>query len=128
MTFTPPESPHFRTQREEKPWGHEVLWAWGPGYVGKLLHVRQGEALSLQYHERKDETLSVLSGRVRLEHGLSEHDLAARELGPGDCFRVMPGTRHRITALEDAVLLEASTTDLDDVVRISDRYGRDKTR
>lgn len=124
MPFEKPADQFFRVQRDEKPWGHELLWAWGPGYVGKLLHVRAGEALSLQFHEVKDETLSVLTGRIRLEHGEGPDALETRELGAGDCVRVTPGTVHRLTAIEDADILEASTTELADVVRLEDRYGR----
>lgn len=127
MAFRQPRDVLFRTQRVDKPWGHEILWAWTERYVGKLLHVRAGQSLSLQYHERKDETISVLSGRVWLEHGEDAEALAGRELEPGDCFRVSPGTRHRLTAREDADLLEASTPELDDVVRLQDRYGREGT-
>lgn len=124
MTFHEPADTFFRVQRRDKPWGHEILWAWGAGYVGKILHVRAGESLSLQYHERKDETLSVLSGRVLLEIGPSPDRLLQRELEAGDCVRVRPGTIHRLTAHENAQILEASTTEIEDVVRIEDRYGR----
>ena len=124
MTFTKPDSDHFRAQREEKPWGHEILWAWGETYVGKLLHVRKGESLSLQYHERKDETFSVLSGSALLVHGPSAGALAERTMGPGDCFHVTPGTLHRLVAREDTDLVEVSTPEIDDVVRLADRYGR----
>ena len=124
MPFRPPETTLFRTQRDEKPWGHETLWAWGPTYVGKILHLRAGASLSLQYHERKDETLSVLSGTVVLVHGTDASALEETELRPGDCFRVRPGTIHRLTAREESDLLEASTTELDDVVRLKDDYGR----
>jgi mannose-6-phosphate isomerase-like protein (cupin superfamily) len=124
MPFEKPAETFFRAQRLDKPWGHELLWAWGAGYVGKILHVRAGEALSLQFHELKDETLSVLSGRIRLEHGPGPEALASRELAPGDCVRILPGMVHRIVALEDADVLEASTTELGDVVRLEDRYGR----
>jgi mannose-6-phosphate isomerase len=122
--FTKPDQDFFRTQRHDKPWGHEILWAWGDAYVGKILHVRKGESLSLQYHREKDETMSVLTGRVRLETGAREDDLVPCELGPGDCVRLRPGTIHRLEALEDADVLEASTPQLADVVRLKDRYGR----
>ena len=122
--FTRPDHQFFRTQRVEKPWGHEILWAWSDTYVGKILHVRRGESLSLQYHLSKDETMSVLTGRVRLETGTSADTLEAHELGPGDCLRLTPGTLHRVEALDDSDILEASTPQLDDVVRLSDRYGR----
>lgn len=124
MPFEKPASTHFRVQRVDKPWGHEILWAWTDAYAAKILHVNAGESLSLQYHERKDETLSVLAGRVSFEIGPHESALEQRVLGPGDCVRLAPGTRHRMTALEDADLLEASTPELGDVVRLSDRYGR----
>ena len=122
--FARPDSPLFRTQRLEKPWGHEILWAWSDEYVGKILHVRRGESLSLQFHRSKDETMSVLAGRVRIDVGESSEDLRAHELLPGDCMRLLPGTIHRVEALEDSDILEASTPELDDVVRLSDRYGR----
>ena len=124
MPFHPPTTDLFRAQRDEKPWGHEILWAWGDAYVGKLLSVRAGESLSLQYHRRKDETFSVLRGSVRLEHGPSEDALQAITLVEGDCFRVRPGTLHRLVAHEDVDLLEVSTPEIDDVVRVRDRYGR----
>jgi mannose-6-phosphate isomerase-like protein (cupin superfamily) len=127
MAFQKPDQQFFTAQRVNKPWGHERLWAWTDDYVGKLLHVKAGESLSLQYHERKDETIALLSGRVELEHGDDECALSSRMLEPGDCFRVTPGTRHRLTAIEDSDLLEASTPDLDDVVRLEDRYGREGT-
>ena len=124
MPFEKPADQFFRVQRDEKPWGHELLWAWSDRYVGKILHVRRGECLSLQYHREKDETISVLTGRVRAETGPHEDALQAVEMAPGDCVRLVPGTRHRIEALEDSDLLEASTPELADVVRLSDRYGR----
>lgn len=127
MAFDKPDEQFFATQHFDKPWGHERLWAWTDDYVGKLLHVKAGESLSLQYHERKDETISVLSGRVELEYGTDEDALSRRVLEPGDCFRVLPFTRHRLTAIETSELLEASTPELDDVVRLEDRYGREGT-
>jgi mannose-6-phosphate isomerase-like protein (cupin superfamily) len=109
-----------------KPWGHETIWARTERYVGKILHVRGGEALSLQYHEVKDETLRVLSGRIELEVGAADGPLETVRLGPGEGWRITPGTRHRMTALEDTDLLEVSTPELADVVRVADRYGRVK--
>jgi quercetin dioxygenase-like cupin family protein len=111
-------------RRVEKPWGYEVIWAETELYVGKLLHVRAGEALSLQYHEEKDETIYVLSGEVRLLAGSSADDLAEFTMSQGERFRTRPGTVHRMIAVEDSDLLEASTPHLDDVVRLDDRYGR----
>jgi mannose-6-phosphate isomerase len=113
-----------RERRVEKPWGGEIIWAEGPTYVGKILFVRRGEALSLQHHERKHETIRILSGRLAFEHGAIETTLARVELGPGDGWRIPPGLRHRMTALEDTHVLEVSTTELEDVVRHEDRYGR----
>ena len=112
-------------RRVEKPWGHEIHFALVAGkYCGKALHISAGHALSLQYHEQKEETVSVQSGRLQFEVGSSEETLESFELLPGESIHLLPGTRHRMTALEDTVVLEASTTELDDVVRLDDRYGR----
>ena len=108
----------------EKPWGWELVWAETDAYVGKLLFVRAGEALSLQYHEVKDESWLVREGRARLELGRVGEELQPVEIEPGDAFRFEPGTVHRVTALEDTLVLEVSTPELDDVVRLEDRYGR----
>jgi mannose-6-phosphate isomerase len=113
--------------RVEKPWGYEVHWARTDRYVGKILHIRKGHALSLQYHERKEETIYVQAGRLRYEIGESTETLEVLELGPGDAVHVRPGLVHRMTALEDTDVLEASTPELDDVVRLDDRYGRTGT-
>jgi quercetin dioxygenase-like cupin family protein len=107
-----------------KPWGHELIWAKTDRYVGKILHVRAYEALSLQYHRVKDETIMVLAGRLRLESFNEGETPSLQELGPGVPFHVHPGLRHRMTALEDTDVLEISTPELDDVVRLEDRYGR----
>lgn len=115
---------HIEARRVEKPWGHELIWAHTDRYVGKILHIKAGEALSLQYHERKDETLHVLSGRMVFWVGDTDDDLREVELSEGMSFRVVPGTRHRMEAVTDCDLLEASTPELDDVIRIEDRYGR----
>jgi mannose-6-phosphate isomerase len=114
--------------RTEKPWGHEELFALVEGrYAGKTIHVNAGHALSLQFHERKEETISVFSGRLRVEVGADESALEEFELEPGESIHLRPGVRHRVTAPFDTVLLEASTTELDDVVRLEDRYGREGT-
>ncbi len=110
--------------RIEKPWGHEVHYALTERYCGKILFVKAGEALSLQYHERKDESWYVQSGRAALEVGTPDGELDSQEIGPGDAFRFVSGTVHRVTALEDIVILEVSTPELEDVVRLEDRYGR----
>ena len=107
-----------------KPWGYELIWAHTDRYVGKVLHINAGEALSLQYHERKDETIHVLRGRMVFWVGEDEKELQEVKLGEGESFHVRPGLRHRMEAVTDCDLLEASTPDLDDVVRLEDRYGR----
>lgn len=111
-------------RRVEKPWGHEVWFAQTDRYAGKLLHVRAGQRLSVQYHEAKDETSYVLSGRVVVSQGDSPKTMAARELGPGDSWRNSPLVVHTLEAVEDAEIVEVSTPQLEDVVRLEDRYGR----
>jgi len=111
-------------RRVEKPWGYELIWAETDLYVGKILHVNAGEALSVQMHEVKDETLHLLSGEIRLEVGTSPEALEDVQLGAGESFRVTPRTVHRIVAVSDSDVLEASTPHLEDVVRFQDRYGR----
>jgi mannose-6-phosphate isomerase len=118
----------FSPRKVEKPWGWELIWAETEAYVGKLLFVRAGESLSLQYHEVKDESWLVREGRARLELGVIGGELDVLEAGPGDAFRYPPGTIHRVTALEDTLILEVSTPHLDDVVRVEDRYGREGTK
>jgi quercetin dioxygenase-like cupin family protein len=86
--------------------------------------VRAGEKLSLQYHRRKDETVMVWAGRLRFEHFQEGEAPQFKEMGPGEAFHVTPGTRHRMIALEDTDIFEVSTTELDDVVRLEDAYGR----
>ena len=114
-------------RRVDKPWGWELVWAEADAYVGKLLFVRAGESLSLQYHERKDESWLVQDGRARLELGDPGGELEELEIVPGDAFRFRPRTVHRVTALEDTLVIEVSTPHLDDVVRLDDRYGREGT-
>jgi mannose-6-phosphate isomerase len=116
-----------QARRVEKPWGWELVWAEGDRYAGKLLFVRAGQALSLQYHERKDESWYVQSGRAALELGRVGHELEEQEIGPGDTFHFAPGTVHRVRALEDTLIVEVSTPELDDVVRLADDYGREGT-
>lgn len=111
-------------RRVEKPWGWELIWAETDHYVGKLLFVRAGEALSLQYHETKDESWLVREGRARLELARVGEELEPVEIGPGDAFHFVPRTVHRVTAVEDTLVIEVSTPHLDDVVRLEDRYGR----
>ena len=118
----------FEPRRVEKPWGYELIWAVAESYVGKVLFVKAGEALSLQFHRQKDESWLVQSGRARLELGHEgDAELVEREIGAGDAFRYRPGTVHRVTAIEDTTILEVSTPHLDDVVRLEDAYGREGT-
>jgi mannose-6-phosphate isomerase-like protein (cupin superfamily) len=114
-------------RRIEKPWGWELVWAEAEQYVGKLLFVRAGQSLSLQYHEVKDESWLVHEGRARLELGEVDGPLEELEIVPGDAFRYRPHTVHRVTAIEDTLIIEVSTPHLDDVVRLEDRYGRADT-
>ena len=116
----------FEPERIEKPWGHELVWALSEDYCGKLLFVRAGEQLSLQFHRVKDETIFVHSGRIELEIGVPGDGVRASEVVvAGSAYRIKPGMVHRWRALEDTVVLEASTPHLDDVVRLEDRYGRE---
>jgi mannose-6-phosphate isomerase len=118
----------FDVRRVEKPWGHELIWALTDTYCGKVLFVRAGHALSLQFHREKDESWLVQSGRAKLELGdAGQGSLAEEVVGPGYAFHYSPGTVHRVTALEDTTILEVSTPQLDDVVRLEDAYGREGT-
>ena len=109
--------------RVEKPWGYELWWARTDRYVGKQIHINKGHALSLQYHNKKDETIYLHAGLMLFE--IQEGaELVKREMRPGDRVHVVPPTIHRMTAIEDTDILEVSTPELDDVVRLEDRYGR----
>jgi mannose-6-phosphate isomerase-like protein (cupin superfamily) len=110
-----------------KPWGHETIWAHSDRYVGKILHIKAGHALSVQYHERKDETVYLLSGELLYRVAEQGGELRDVHLHVGEAFRIMPGTVHQMEAVTDCDVLEASTPELDDVVRLSDRYGREGT-
>ena len=112
-----------QVKRVEKPWGYELHWAHTDRYVGKILHVNAGHALSLQYHKEKDETIYLHSGRLLYEIE-QNGQLTKLEMKPGDSMRVTPTTVHRMTAIEDSDVLEVSTPEIDDVVRLEDRYGR----
>jgi len=109
-----------------KPWGYEIIWAHTDRYVGKLLHINAGHALSVQYHNHKDETVYLLRGEMKYWVKLGE-ELQDVRLGEGDAFRITPGTVHYMEAVTDCDILEASTPELDDVVRLQDRYGREGT-
>jgi mannose-6-phosphate isomerase len=118
----------YDARRVEKPWGYELVWALTESYCGKVLFVRAGQALSLQYHEVKDEAWYVESGRASLELGtVGESTLDVIEVKPGDALHFPPGTIHRVTAIEDTTIVEVSTPHLEDVVRLEDRYGREGT-
>ena len=118
----PPESELPR--RVDKPWGHELIWAWTDKYVGKLLVIEAGKRLSLQHHELKDEWIHVLDGRLLLTLENDAGEVEQRELGPGDGAHVGVRRIHRYEALETYRLIEVSTPELHDVVRLEDRYGR----
>ena len=113
------EIPH----RVEKPWGHELIWALTDRYVGKILHIEPGHLLSLQYHEKKDETIHVLKGEIifRVQEG---EELVERPMLEGESYHITPHTVHQMEAVVPSDLLEASTPEIDDVVRLEDRYGR----
>jgi mannose-6-phosphate isomerase len=111
----------------DKPWGYELIWAHTPRYVGKILHINKGESLSYQYHRVKDETVRLLSGSLELEVEL-EGERTKLKFKPGDCLHIVPGMKHRMTGLEHCDVLEVSTPELDDVVRLEDRYGRADTK
>jgi mannose-6-phosphate isomerase len=121
----------YQAARQDKPWGYEQIFAAVDGkYAGKLIHVSAGHSLSLQNHERKDETMSVLSGQALIEFGPVGGELTQRAFGPGDSIHIPAGLVHRVTAVTDLVFAEASTADpgwREDVVRLEDRYGRSGT-
>ncbi len=118
----------FEPRRVDKPWGWELIWADTDAYAGKILFVKAGESLSLQFHREKDESWYVESGRAKLELGDAGQEALDEEVvTSGACFRYRPGTVHRISALEDTTILEVSTPQLDDVVRLEDSYGREGT-
>jgi len=110
--------------RVEKPWGYELHWAKTERYVGKLIHINAGHALSLQYHNLKDETVFLQSGRLLYEIEV-DGKLTQIDMQPGQCIHVTPKTVHRMTAIEDCDVFEVSTPELHDVVRLEDRYGRE---
>ena len=119
------EHPHrFTPTKVDKPWGYEVVWAHTDRYVGKILHIEPGHCLSLQYHERKHESIYVLRGRMIFRYRDEAGALREREMIAGEAQQVPTGMVHQFEALERTDVLEASTPHLDDVVRLEDRYGR----
>jgi mannose-6-phosphate isomerase len=114
-------------RRVDKPWGHELIWAHTDAYVGKVLVIEAGKRLSLQKHEMKDETIYVASGRLRLFLEDGDGTIVLEELGPGEHRHVPTGRIHRYEAIERCELFEVSTTELDDVIRLEDDFGREGT-
>ncbi|MFI5054077.1 MAG: cupin domain-containing protein, partial [Acidimicrobiia bacterium] len=114
-------------RRVEKPWGHEEIWAWTDRFVGKILAIDAGRRLSFQYHVTKDEWIQVLEGRIRLTLQNDAGEIEVAVLGAGEGARVAPGRRHRFEAIETSRLIEVSTPELDDVVRLEDDFGRQGT-
>ena len=122
--MTDPRLARGPISRVVKPWGSEELLASTDRYALKLIRVEKGSRPSLQFHRRKSESLFLLSGRLRVEMGGSREALTVDEILPGECLDVPRGRVHRVAALEDSVIIEVSTPELDDVVRIEDDYGR----
>jgi mannose-6-phosphate isomerase len=115
--------------RVPKPWGHETIWAHAERYVGKILHINAGHELSVQYHNKKDETVHLLSGEIvyRVQKNANDDALDDVQLRVGESFRITPGTVHQMMAVTDCDVLEVSTPEVDDIVRLSDKYGREGT-
>jgi mannose-6-phosphate isomerase len=121
MTDVKPELP----RKTDKPWGYELLFAHTDKYVGKVIFVKKGRRLSLQYHEQKDETIYVYDGELRLEIGEDERKMSSLVMKPGEGMRIKTLTRHRMEAIADTYIFEVSTPELEDVVRLADDYGRE---
>jgi mannose-6-phosphate isomerase len=121
-----PRSGSVEVRNVPKPWGHETIWAHTDRYVGKILHINAGQALSVQYHNKKDETVHLLNGDLIYRVKLGD-ELEDMRLTRGQSFRITPGTIHQMEAITDCDILEVSTPELDDVVRLQDRYGREGT-
>ena len=123
-----PGSGRVKVTHVAKPWGHETIWAQSDRYVGKILHINAGHELSVQYHNTKDETAYLLSGEIVYRVQQEGRDaLDDVQLKVGESFRITPGTIHQMAALTDCDVLEVSTPEVDDVVRLSDKYGREGT-
>jgi len=123
-----PGSGRVKVVKVPKPWGHETIWAQSDRYVGKILHINAGHELSVQYHNKKDETVYLLSGEMAYRVQNDDEPLEDVHLKKGESFRNTPGTIHQMVALTDCDVLEVSTPEVDDVVRLSDRYGREGTK
>ncbi len=113
-----------KIERVEKPWGYELIWAHTQDYVAKILFIKAGHALSLQFHHKKEETMFIESGQCQIETGPNENNLTSLPFSPGETFHIPPGRLHRIHAQTDCRIFEVSTPHLDDVVRLQDKYGR----
>jgi mannose-6-phosphate isomerase len=113
-------------RKVNKPWGYELIWAENPKYLGKILHIMAGKRLSLQYHRVKDETIMIQKGTMKLEYGTSKLSIQEIEMNPGDSFHIAPGLLHRMSAITDCEIIEVSTSELADVVRVEDDHGRVK--
>lgn len=114
----------FRGRRVDKPWGYELIWAETPQYVGKILHIERGQQLSFQYHRVKDETVYLLSGVLEMQVAGADEPRRTVHVQPGESLHIVPQLRHRMTAIETCEIVEVSTPQLDDLVRLEDRYGR----
>lgn len=112
------------TQFKNKPWGREIWFAANESYAGKILEVNKGKRYSLQYHERKRETQYLFSGKILLTYGTERENLIEKTMNPGDKIDIEPGMIHRVEALEDSKIFEVSTSELDDVVKLDDDFGR----
>jgi mannose-6-phosphate isomerase len=111
-------------RKTEKPWGYELLWALTGKYAGKLIFIKKEHRLSLQYHSKKDESMLIQSGKIFMELEDKNGTGQTRVMGPGDIIHLPPFTKHRLQAVEDTILIEVSTPELDDVTRLADDYGR----
>ena len=111
-------------RKTEKPWGYEILFALTAKYAGKQIFVKKGHRLSLQYHSSKDESMFIQQGKVLMEIEYPRGKSDKITLEPGNCIHLPPYTRHRLQAIEDTILFEVSTPELDDVTRLADDYGR----
>jgi mannose-6-phosphate isomerase len=123
-----PKSGRVKVMHVPKPWGHETIWAQTERYVGKILHINAGHELSVQYHNRKDETIYLLWGEILYRVQREGDDILDDvQLQLGESFRITPGTIHQMIAVTDCDVLEVSTPEVDDIVRLSDKYGREGT-